>query len=137
MKIEFVDLHGLNIEEARQKAELNIKWCIEHQVEILDIIHGKGHHSNRNFSVIKQEIRRFVKDSPFIKESGYIVIPGESNLPIALTFDEGHTLIVQKGCEKNHIGGQKQIEKNLKVFSAEGKIERKMAKKNNSRKKTR
>ncbi len=137
MKVESLDLHGLSLEEAIQKTEVNIKWCINHQVEVLDIIHGKGFHSNRNFSVIKQEIRRLVKNNPFIKEAGYIVVPGESNLPVALASDEGHTLIVQKGCEKKHIGGQKQVEKNYQVFSAEGKMSRKIAKKNNSPKRNR
>ncbi|NLB87667.1 MAG: hypothetical protein GX790_00325 [Syntrophomonadaceae bacterium] len=48
---------------------------------------------------------------------------------MALTFDEGHTLVVQKGYEKQYIGGKKQIEKNFRIYSEEGKKNRKMAKK--------
>lgn len=137
VKIESLNLHGLNLEEAIQKTATNIRWCIKHQVEVLDINHGKGLHSNRNFSVIKSEIRKLVKDSDYIKDAGYIVILGESNLPVALTYDEGHTLIVKKGLEKLYIGGKKEIEKNRRIYSAEGKKVRKMAKSLNNRKKSR
>ena len=63
---------------------------------VLDINHGKGFHSSRGFSVIKQEIRKMLKDNALLKEAGYIVIPGESDLPVALTFDEGHTFSCTK-----------------------------------------
>lgn len=134
MKVESLNLHGLSLEEALNKVEINIKWCINNEVQVLDINHGKGFHSNRGFSVIKQEIRKLVKDNAFVKDSGYIVVSGESNLPVALTFDEGHTLLVQKGYEKQYIGGKKQVEKNFRVFSDEGKKHRKIAKKINSQK---
>ncbi|HZK43519.1 MAG TPA: Smr/MutS family protein [Syntrophomonadaceae bacterium] len=137
MKIEALNLHGLSLDEALEKTKINIKWCIKHHVEVLDINHGKGFHSERGFSVIKQEVRRLLKEDPFIKDSGYIVVPGESNLPIALTFDEGHTLIVYKGCEKKNIGGKKQFEKDYEIFSEEGKRQRKMKKRTYSRKKPR
>lgn len=129
MKVESLNLHGISLDEAIHKTEINLKWCIKNNVQVLDINHGKGFHSSRGFSVIKQEIRKMLKDNALLKEAGYIVIPGESDLPVALTFDEGHTLVVQKGCEKQYIGGKKQIEKNIHIYSEEGKKSRKMAKK--------
>lgn len=136
MKVESLNLHGLNLDEAINKTEINLKWCIKNNVHVLDINHGKGFHSNRGFSVIKQEVRKLLKDNALLKEAGYIVIPGESNLPVALTFDEGHTLVVQKGCEKQYIGGKKQMEKNFRIFSEEGKKSRKIAKKMKSQKRS-
>lgn len=134
MKIESLDLHGLCVEEALEKTKKNLKWCLQHGVDVLDINHGKGYHSNRNFSVLKQEIRKMLNDEEAIKTFGYRIIPGESNYPIALTYDEGHTLIVAHSKEKEYIGGQKQQEKNKVVFSSEGRKKRKKQKSLNAHK---
>ncbi len=134
MKLEKVDLHGLSLEEAREKTRGNLNWCIKNEVEVLDIIHGKGHHSSRNFSVIKKEIRKMLSEEPSLKESGYRVVPGESDFPVALTFDEGHTLVVMRGLEKEYIGGKKQQEKNQRIYSSEGKKKRKEQKSINAEK---
>ncbi len=134
MKLEKVDLHGLSLEEAREKARTNLNWCIKNEVEVLDIIHGKGHHSSRNFSVIKQEIRKMLNEDPVLKASGYRVVPGESELPVALAFDEGHTLVVIRGREKEYLGGRKQQEKNQQIYSTEGRKQRKEQKTLNARK---
>lgn len=125
MKLERVDLHGLSLDEALDKARANLNWCIKNGVEVLDIIHGKGHHSSRNFSVIKKEIRKYLNENTSLKEAGYRVVPGESDFPVALTFDEGHTLVVIRGLEKEYIGGKKQQEKNQLIYSSEGKRQRK------------
>ncbi len=125
MKLEKVDLHGLSLEEALEKARDNLNWCIKNEIQVLDIIHGKGHHSSRNFSVIKKEIRKMLNEEPLLKEHGYRVIPGESDFPVSLTFDEGHTLVVIRGLEKEYIGGRKQQEKNQLIYSSEGKKQRK------------
>ncbi|SHG72036.1 Smr domain-containing protein [Thermosyntropha lipolytica DSM 11003] len=135
MRVEKVDLHGLSLAEALEKVEKNLNWCIKHGVAVIDIVHGKGYHSSRNFSVIKKEVRKSLKENELIKNSGYTVIYGESDLPIALTFDEGHTLIVARGLENEYIGGRKQIEKNLAIYSKEGKKQRKMAKEINAQRK--
>lgn len=129
MKIESMDLHGIALEEALDKAKNNLRWCLEHGVEVLDINHGKGRHSDRNFSVLKQEIRRWLKNESMITEYGYKVVYGESNLPVALGYDEGHTLVVARGRENDHIGGQKQQARNEIIFSPEGKQLRRMQKK--------
>jgi hypothetical protein len=128
MKIETVDLHNLGLNEALAKAEQNLVWAIDHQVDMIDFIHGKGLHSERRFSVIKQELRRYLKSNPLLSSAGYRVLPGESDLPIALRFDEGHTLVVARGLEKEHLGGQRQQEKNQVLFSEQGRQMRKNAK---------
>lgn len=135
MKIETIDLHNLNLEEALRKVEMNLQWCIDHNVDVIDIIHGKGRHSQQNFSVIKQEVRRKLKNESRWGEQGYKIIPGESNYPVALTFDEGHTLIVYRGKESDYIGGAKTRQKNKIVYSEEGKKMRKNFKKQNAHKK--
>lgn len=128
MKIQSVNLHGLGVEEALEAAVKNLDYCLKHGVDVIDLNHGKGYHSSRNFSVIKQEIRKMLKNYP-LRDYGYRVIYGESDWPVALTYDEGHTLVVAQGKEKEYIGGRIQQEKNHLVFSDEGKKKRKQDKK--------
>lgn len=130
MKVETINLHGLALDEALEKAQNNLRWCLEHGVKVLDINHGKGLHSDRNFSVIKKEIRRWLKTESLLAEYGYKVVYGESNLPVALSYDEGHTLVVFRGSEHEHIGGRKQQARHEILFSPEGKKERRIQKKN-------
>jgi len=137
MKIETLDLHGLSVEEAKEKIIKSLNWCINHDVDVLDINHGKGYHSSRNFSVIKQEIRRLLKKCDSIQAHGYKIVYGESDLPISLTFDEGHTLVVAKSLTKQYIGGKKQQEKNKIIFSTQGKKVRKKQKRLNAEKRSR
>ncbi len=129
MRVQSLNLHGLSLEEAQQKTRQNLSWCMQNGVDVLDLNHGKGYHSSRNFSVLKQELRRMLKSEPSLKEFGYKVVYGESNLPVALAYDEGHTLIVARGKEKEYIGGRKEQEKKQRVFSPEGQQERKLRKK--------
>ena len=128
MKIETLNLHGLNLNEARDKTRLNIDWAIKHHVDLLVLNHGKGHHSSGGFAVIKTDIRKMLKEDPTLRENGYMVVYGESSQPIALTYDEGNTLIVMRGLESEFIGGQVQQEKNRRIFSEEGKMDRKAQK---------
>lgn len=127
LRSEHLDLHGLNLAEAMEKLQKSLTWSISHEVEVLDINHGKGHHSNRNFSVIKSEIRKILKESTIIPDNGYKVIYGESSFPVALTFDEGHTLIVRRGCENKYLGDSKQTAKYMEIYSDEGRKKRKLA----------
>ncbi len=128
MKFESLDLHGLNVDEALLKTRQNLSWCFQHQVAVIDINHGKGRHSQLGFSVLKQEIRRYLREESMLKEYGYRIVPGESDLPIALSFDDGHTLVVLRGYETDYLGGRSQQEKNKQVFSAEGRQQRKAEK---------
>jgi hypothetical protein len=131
--MESLNLHGLGLNEALAKTRQSLTWCIDHGVDILDINHGKGHHSERSFSIIKTEVRKLLKTLPEIKESGYKVVYGESNFPVCLTFDAGHTLVMVKGLEKQPLGGIKVQEKNRQVYSEESRRERKAAKGKNAR----
>lgn len=128
MKMEHLNLHGCNVEEALAKTRSNLVWCLEHAVEVLDINHGKGHHSQLGFSVLKQEVRRYLKEEPFLKNHGYRMVPGESDLPIALTFDEGHTLVVARDFINEYIGGRSQQQRNQAIFSNESRRKRKTQK---------
>ncbi|MBC7076465.1 MAG: Smr/MutS family protein [Syntrophomonadaceae bacterium] len=132
-----MNLHGLSLEEALLKTKKNLEWCLKHGVDVLDLNHGKGHHSSRNFSVLKKEIRKMLREDPSIKTCGYKIIYGESDFPIALTFDEGHTLVVARGKENEYIGGRKQQEKNRAVFSREARKKRKLQKAINKQKQRR
>jgi hypothetical protein len=107
---------------------VNLDWCFDQRVEVIVINHGKGRHSGRDFSVIKREARKYLKNDGVLKEKGYKVIYGESEAPVALTFDEGNTLVVKKDQESEYIGGRKEREKNLAIFSREAKKQRKNAK---------
>lgn len=128
MKIEILNLHGLNINESREKTQQNLEWALKHGVDVLVINHGKGHHSKVGLSVLKSEIRKMLKEDQSLKENGYRVIYGESDLPIALTYNEGNTLIVARGLESEYIGGHVQQDKNQRIFSDDGKQDRKTRK---------
>lgn len=128
--MEILDLHGRSLAEARDKIRKSLDWCLNNGVDILDINHGKGHHSDRNFPVLKTEVRKLLKSLPEIKDSGYKVVYGETDLPVCLTFDAGHTLVLQRGLEKCYIGDQRQQEKNKQIFSTRARQARKASKAN-------
>lgn len=125
MKTETLNLHGLNQSEARMKTEQNLDWMINHGVDVLVINHGKGHHSSNNFAVLKAETRKYLKENRQLAEAGYLVVYGESDLPIALTYDEGITLVVAKGLEHQYMGGRIRQDKNMNIYSPEGRAARK------------
>ncbi len=133
MKVEDLNLHGSNIREAQEKLKKSLDWAIKHGVDVLVINHGKGRHSSGGFSVLKAEIRKMLKEDTSLLEHGYRVVYGESDLPIALTYDEGNTLIVARGRESEYIGGRAQQEKNQRIFSEEAKRQRKAAKRQRKR----
>jgi hypothetical protein len=128
MKVETLDLHGLNQQEARTKIQQNLNWMFSHGVDVLVINHGKGHHSSNSFGVLKAETRKYLKENSDLANAGYRVILGESDFPVALSYDEGNTLVVARGIEHEYIGGRVQQEKNLRIFSEEGRTARKNSK---------
>jgi hypothetical protein len=137
MKIENLDLHGLNQLEARNKIQQNIDWLLQHNGDILVINHGKGYHSSNNFAVLKTETRKYLKENTDLAEAGYLIIYGESDFPVALSYDEGNTLIVLKGMEREYIGGRARQEKNMRIFSEDGRDARKNSKNIRKQKKRR
>lgn len=124
MKIETLDLHGLNAIEARDKTNKNLRWVIGHGVDVLVINHGKGYHSSGH-AVLKSEIRKMLKEDPFIRENGYQVVYGESDQPVALAYNEGNTLVVARGMESQFLGGRAQQERNQRIFSEDSRHQRK------------
>ncbi len=138
MKVEQLDLHGFSLTEAMNKFRNSLEWCVKNQTAALVINHGKGFHSERGLSVIKQELRRILKEDPattsLLKEHGYKVIFGESDYPVALSFNAGQTLIVIRGMEKEHLGGTRQQEKHQQIFSDEGQQKRRAEKKSRQQK---
>lgn len=134
MKIETVELHTLDVASALEKAEKNLQWCLKHGVDVIVFNHGQGFHSANGLSVIKQELRRRLKNHPLLAEYGYKVLYGEEELPLTLTYNAGQTLVASPGCAGEYIGGKIQQEKNRLIFSEEGKQLRKQAKQNHARK---
>lgn len=134
MRVEIQNLHGITVAEAMEKANQSISWCIKNGIDVLVLNHGKGHHSDRGFSIIKKEIRKMLKNNPALGESGYKVIYGESDLPVALTFNEGNTLIVAKGKEHKYLGGITQQKKHNEIFSVESRKKRKIEKQKRAQK---
>ncbi len=128
LKIETLDLHGLNQSEAKAKIDQNLAWIIRHGIDVLVISHGKGHHSSTNFAVLKAETRKLLKANRDLEEAGYLVVYGEADLPIALRYDEGNTLVVARGREQEYMGGSIQQEKDRRIFSEDGRRERKNSK---------
>lgn len=128
LKVEILNLHGLNIKEAQEKTRQNIDWSLEHGVDVLVINHGKGRHSETGVSVLRTEIRKMLKEDTSLREKGYRVIYGESEHPVALTYNEGNTLVVARGLESEYIGGRAQQEKNQRIFSDDAKRDRKAGK---------
>ncbi len=137
MKVETVELHGLNLAEALTKTQKNIDWAMKHGVAVLVLNHGKGRHSERGISILKTELRKMLTENAALKEAGYRIIFGESNQPIALTYNEGQTLIVEKGLEKQYLGDTEQQKKNQQIYSDEAKKVRKIQKRNNANKRNR
>lgn len=127
MKVENLNLHGCNLQEAKEKTRQNVNWLLEHGVDVLVINHGKGHHSS-GFAVLKSEIRKLLQEEILYKNPDYLVVYGESDAPIALRFNEGNTLVVARGLEKEYLGDKRQQEKNHWIYSEEGKQTRKNAK---------
>lgn len=127
MKVEKMDLHGCNRAEAAAKTAQNIDWLLAHGVDVLIINHGRGRHS-AGIAVLKTELRGRLRDDARLKEAGYRIIYGESDHPVALGLNEGHTLIVRRGLEAEYLGGQRAQEKNHIIYSDEGKQMRKAAK---------
>lgn len=141
MKIENLDLHGYSRNQALERLRNSLGWCVNHGVAVLVVNHGRGLHSERGLSVVKQELRRALKNDPdlkdLIKENGYKVIYGESDWPAALACNEGQTLILMRGLEKELLGSSRENQKNQSIFSDEGRERRRFAKKHRQQKSSR
>lgn len=56
-----LDLHGMFVEEAREAVSSFLKKCLAHEFYCVRIIHGKGNGSPQGFSVLREKVRRWLK----------------------------------------------------------------------------
>lgn len=55
-----LDLHGANLDEARERMDRFIQSCRDHQVRCVRIVHGKGYGSKNGDAVLKETVRRWL-----------------------------------------------------------------------------
>ena len=68
----FIDLHGLNRDEAWKSLEMFFENSRDNGLEKVQIIHGKGSHSNgANESALRELSRLFIENCSFAGESGH------------------------------------------------------------------
>ena len=56
-----LDLHGLNISEAKTLFEAFFKDCLRRSLGCVRIVHGRGHHSKDGQPVLKENLRRWLQ----------------------------------------------------------------------------
>lgn len=59
-----VDLHGMFVEEAREAVADFLKRALTHEITCVRIVHGKGNGSPQGHSVLREKVRRWVKQCP-------------------------------------------------------------------------
>jgi DNA-nicking Smr family endonuclease len=55
-----LDLHGANLDEARERLDRFIQSCREHHLKCVRIVHGKGYGSKNGDPVLKETVRRWL-----------------------------------------------------------------------------
>lgn len=55
-----LDLHGANLDEARERMDRFIQSCRDHRIKCVRIVHGKGHGSRNGDAVLKETVRRWL-----------------------------------------------------------------------------
>lgn len=55
-----LDLHGSNLEDARERFERFLDSCLTHDVKCVRIVHGKGYGSRNGDAVLKATVRRWL-----------------------------------------------------------------------------
>jgi hypothetical protein len=93
-KMNLINLHGLNLEEARLKLENGLLSALENHEWVVRIIHGQGKHSEV-FPVVKSLVRRWLKESEFAVNHIETVYRGEDGSPYTAV-NPGETIIVLK-----------------------------------------
>jgi hypothetical protein len=93
--MEEINLHGLNLEEARHQLENRLDSACRHGETVIRIIHGQGKHSEY-FPVLKSFVRRWLIESEFARLKVDSVFRGEDGSPYTVP-NAGETVIVLKG----------------------------------------
>jgi len=56
-----LDLHGNTLEQARERFDRFLQSCLAHQIRCVRIVHGKGYGSRDGEPVLKQTVRRWLR----------------------------------------------------------------------------
>lgn len=55
-----LDLHGADLEQARERLDNFLRSCLEHNIRCVRIVHGSGYGSRNGEPVLKQTVRRWL-----------------------------------------------------------------------------
>lgn len=61
-----LDLHGLNVDQARKQLACFLTRCQQHQLRCVRIIHGKGLRSGERGAVLKQQVARWLQNHEMV-----------------------------------------------------------------------
>ena len=59
-----IDLHGMFVEEAREAVSDFLERVLAHEITCVRIVHGKGNGSPQGHSVLREKVRRWIKQCP-------------------------------------------------------------------------
>lgn len=96
--IETIDLHGLTLDQARDRLQNGLEDAFQYNVGVVRIIHGRGKHSEV-FPVIKSYVRHWLKQSIFARERIASVFYGEDGSPYTSP-NPGETIVLFKGANQ-------------------------------------
>src|SRR5690554_7962329 len=89
-----MDLHGLTLDQAKEKLEERLENADQFGEKVVRIIHGQGKHSEV-FPVIKSFVRRWLEESDFAQKRIESVFRGEDGSPYTRV-NPGETIVVLK-----------------------------------------
>ena len=126
--METIDLHGLTLEEAKEKVAKGLEGAYQHHEQVVRIIHGQGKHSEF-FPVLKSFVRHYLEESEFGRQKVAAFFRGEDGSPYT-TPNAGETVVVLKTNEKNGVlykqplslieeDEDREARKNLKAIRAD------------------
>lgn len=115
-----IDLHGLTLEEAKEKVIKGLEGAYLYQEPVVRIIHGQGKHSEF-FPVLKSFVRHWLEESEFGQQKVVAFFRGEDGSPYTNP-NAGETIVVLKTTDKTG------IDYNRSLISAEEEEEREVRK---------
>ena len=105
--METIDLHGLSLEEAKERLEMRMRSAERFGEKVVRVIHGQGKHSEV-FPVIKSYVRRWLEESDFAREYVESVFRGEDGSPYT-KINAGETVVLLKGAAEL-VGGEPELD---------------------------